>query len=135
MAKKTRKQKQRAVERRVGPSVAPPTATAPSGVAVEAEDLQPLASPSAAVTVEAASTDPARRRVERVSAVAAPIGRPRPVRGQASGYIQPLESDDAAIPFDRVPYVPADLRRVAFIAALMIALIIVADIVVSNVVK
>jgi len=31
--------------------------------------------------------------------------------------------------------VPADLRRVAIIAGLMIALIIVADIIVSNVVK
>jgi hypothetical protein len=135
MAKKTRKQKQRAVQRRAGPSVAPPTATAPSGVAVEAEDLQPVAAPSAEVAVDLGSPEPARRRVERVSPVAAPIGRPKAVRGQSTGYIQPLESDDAAIPFDRVPYVPADLRRVAIIATLMIALIIVADIVVSNVVK
>ncbi len=57
------------------------------------------------------------------------------MRGQDTSYIQPLESEDAAIPFDRVPYVPADLRRVAIIAVLMIALIIVADIIVSNVVK
>jgi hypothetical protein len=135
MAKKTRKQKQRAVQRRLGPSIAPPTATAPSGVAVEAEDLQPVEAPAASVAVDLTAAEPARRRVERVSGVAAPIGRPKLVRGQVSGYIQPLESDDAAIPFDRVPYVPADLRRVAIIAALMIALIIVADIVVSNVVK
>jgi hypothetical protein len=135
MAKKTRKQKQRAVQRRPGPSVAPPTATAPSGVAVEAEDLQPVASASASAAVDLGSTEPARRRVERVSQAAAPLGRVKPVRGQNTSYIQPLESDDAAIPFDRVPYVPADLRRVAIIAVLMIALIIVADIVVSNVVK
>ncbi len=135
MAKKTRKQKQRAVQRRQGPSVAPPTATAPSGVAVEAEDLQPVASPAADMAIDLGGAGPARRRVERVSPMAAPVARPKPGRTQASGYIQPLESEDAAIPFDRVPYVPADLRRVAFIAALMIALIIVADIVVTNVVK
>jgi hypothetical protein len=136
MAKKTRKQKQRATTRRPGPSVAPPTATAPTGVAVEAEDVQPAEPASSVLT----TADPGRRRVERVSgataaaaAAAAPV-RTR-VRGQAATYIQPLDSDDAAIPFDRVPYVPADLRRVAIIAGLMIALIIVADIIVSNVVK
>jgi hypothetical protein len=136
MAKKTRKQKQRTATRRPGPSTAPPSATAPSGVAVEAEDLQPAAS----VVAEVKSADPGRRRVERVTpaaaaAVASPAGRARPARGQTAGYIQPLESEDAAIPFDRVPYVPADLRRVAIIAGLMILLIIVADIIVSNVVK
>ena len=134
MAKKSRKQKQRATTRRPGPSAAPPSATAPTGVAVEAEDLQPAtraAGPLAAID----AVDPGRRRVERVSAVAAPTTLSRPARGQATGYIQPLESEDAAIPFDRVPYVPADLRRVAIIAGLMIALIIVADIIVSNVVK
>ena len=135
MAKKTRKQKQRAVQRRPGPSMAPPTATAPSGVAVEAEDLQPVAPASASVAVDLGGADTARRRVERVSPAAAPLGRARPARGQSTSYIQPLESEDAAIPFDRVPYVPADLRRVAVIAVLMIALIIVADIIVSNVVK
>jgi hypothetical protein len=135
MAKKTRKQKQRAVQRRPGPSVAPPTATAPTGVAVEAEDLQPAASAAGSVAVDLGSADTARRRVERVSPTAAPVGRARPARGQNTSYIQPLESEDAAIPFDRVPYVPADLRRVAVIAAMMIALIIIADIVVSNVVK
>jgi hypothetical protein len=131
MAKKTRKQKRRATTRRPGPSVAPPTASAPTGVAVEAEDLQP-ASP---VAGEVTALDPGRRRVERLSGAAATTARPRPARGVAAGYIQPLESEDAAIPFDRVPYVPADLRRVAIIAGLMIALIIVADIIVSNVVK
>jgi hypothetical protein len=99
-------------------------------VAVEAEDIQPAAS----VAVDLTAPEPARRRVERVSGAAAPT-RARPGRVQSTGYIQPLESDDAAIPFDRVPYVPADLRRVAIIAGVMIALIIVADIIVSNVVK
>jgi len=131
MAKKTRKQKQRATTRRPGPSVARPTAITPTGVGVEAEDLQPTPEESG----ELAAVDPGRRRVERVSAADAPVARPRPARGLGAGYIQPLESEDAAIPFDRVPYVPADLRRVAIIAGLMIALIIIADIIVSNVVK
>ena len=47
---------------------------------------------------------------------------------------QPLESDDAAIPFDRVPYVPADLRRVAVMAVCMVVLIIIAALIVSRVV-
>jgi hypothetical protein len=134
MAKKTRKQKQRATTRRPGPSVARPTATAPTGVAVEAEDLQPAAPPAAPASDDVIIVDPGRRRVERVSE-AATLTRPRPARGQPAAYIQPLDTEDAAIPFDRVPYVPADLRRVAVIASLMIALIIVADIIVSNVVK
>ncbi|HSP65826.1 MAG TPA: hypothetical protein VLO10_06515 [Candidatus Deferrimicrobium sp.] len=137
MAKKTRKQKQRAALRSAGASVAYPTATAPTGVAVEAEDLQPAPSADDAAAGEVAAQQPAdqRRRVERVSPSGAPVGRSKPGRTQVAPFIRPLDSDDAAIPFDRVPYVPADLRRVAVIAALMIALIIVADIVVSNVVK
>jgi hypothetical protein len=47
----------------------------------------------------------------------------------------PLESDDAAIPFDRVPYVRADLRRVAVIAGLMVVVIVIAAIVVSHIVS
>jgi hypothetical protein len=145
MAKKTRKQKQRSVQRRPSPSTAPPTQSAPTGVAVEAEDLQPAtaadtaaASPAASVAVTIPASDPGRRRVQRVSPAASPPGatpRVRPGRPQPAGYIQPLETEDAAIPFDRVPYVPSDLRRVAIIATVMVALIIVADIIVSNVVK
>jgi hypothetical protein len=48
---------------------------------------------------------------------------------------EPLPPDDAAIPFDRVPYVPGDLRRVLVIAALMVVLVVIADVVISNVVK
>jgi len=47
---------------------------------------------------------------------------------------QPLDTEDAAIPFDRVPYVPADLRRVLVIALMMVALIIIAAVVVTHVV-
>jgi hypothetical protein len=149
MAKKTRKQKQRAVTRRPSPSFRPltsgapgaaaATGTAPTGAA-DVEDIevveepQPVADAAASVAVDIPASGPGRRRVERVGA-SAPITRPRSTRGQTQGYIQALESEDAAIPFDRVPYVPADLRRVAIIAGLMIVLIIVADIIVSNVVK
>lgn len=144
MAKKTRKQKQRAVARRPSPSFAPLPSGAPRPAAASAatapanvddiEEAQPLADAAASVAVDIPASDPGRRRVERVAA-SAPTARPRSTRGQTQGYIQALESDDAAIPFDRVPYVPADLRRVAIIAGLMIVLIIVADIIVSNVVK
>jgi hypothetical protein len=144
MAKKTRKQKQRAVTRRPSPSFRPLTSGAPgapaaSGAATpatveEVEEAQPVADAAASVAVDIPASEHGRRRVERVAA-SAPTARPRSTRGQTQGYIQALETDDAAIPFDRVPYVPADLRRVAIIAGLMIVLIIVADIIVSNVVK
>jgi hypothetical protein len=123
MAKKTRKQKQRAATRRPG---------MPAAAAASDDDAGVVAVTT--VPVAAVDADPTRRRVERVSGVT-PGLRVRPARSQAPGYIQPLDSDDAAIPFDRVPYVPADLRRVAIIAGIMIALIIIADIIVSNVVK
>jgi len=132
MAKKTRKQKQRAATRRPGmPATATPDGIAPATAASD-DDAGVVAVTT--VPVAAVDADPTRRRVERVSGLT-PGLRVRPARSQAPGYIQPLESDDAAIPFDRVPYVPADLRRVAIIAGIMIALIIIADIIVSNVVK
>ena len=152
MAKKTRKQKQRAVARKPSPSFRPMTSgapgaaaatgTAPAGAAEvdEIDDVevvdesQPVADVAASMAVRIPASAARRRRVERVGA-GAPVARPRSTRGQTQGYIQALESEDAAIPFDRVPYVPADLRRVAIIAAIMIVLIIVADIIVSNVVK
>ncbi|MGA9114257.1 MAG: hypothetical protein WB802_10755, partial [Candidatus Dormiibacterota bacterium] len=62
----------------------------------------------------------------------------QPVRsarfGSAAAMVEPLDSDDPAIPFDRVPYVPSDLRRVATIAALMVVLILIAWAIVSHVV-
>jgi hypothetical protein len=135
MAKKTRKQKQRAATRRPGMPAAVPDGVAPATAAAGDGDAGVVAVTTVpAVPVAAVDADPTRRRVERVSGLT-PGLRVRPARSQAPGYIQPLESDDAAIPFDRVPYVPADLRRVAIIAGIMIALIIIADIIVSNVVK
>ena len=80
----------------------------------------------------------ARRRIERLSQSAAPATRAsRPGRGpaNAAALFQPLDTEDAAIPFDRVPYVPADLRRVAITAGLMIVLILIAAVVVTRVVQ
>jgi hypothetical protein len=135
MAKKTRKQKQRAATRRPGmPAAAAPDGIAPATAAGDDDAGVVAVTTVPAMPVAAVDADPTRRRVERVSGLT-PGLRVRPARSQAPGYIQPLESDDAAIPFDRVPYVPADLRRVAIIAGIMIALIIIADIIVSNVVK
>jgi hypothetical protein len=77
------------------------------------------------------------RRVGRV-APAPPIARgPRPAapRGVAPRAADALDPADPSIPLERVPYVQADLRRVAVIAGLMVLLIIVADIVVRTVVK
>ena len=159
MAKKTRKQKQRAATRR---PAAPRPPTAPqqrwdlpgaSGASVasvateeplaEAEgDLdaisdgeEPVAAAPVAAPAGAAPAGAPRRRIERLSQ-AAPA---RPARGRgpanAAAMFQPLDSEDAAIPFDRVPYVPSDLRRVAIMAAFMVGLIIIAAIVVTHVVQ
>ena len=139
MAKKTRKQKQRAATRRPGaPARAAPAATTREAVAPAPvtprpsipwelpESILPLpGTPLAAVDASS------RRRVQRVN----PAAQPRPVRGQASAaaLFQPLDSEEAAIPFDRVPYVPRDLRRVAIMAALMVVLILIAAFVVTRI--
>ena len=79
----------------------------------------------------ASADSPVRRRVQRVN----PAAQPRPIRGQASAaaLFQPLDSEEAAIPFDRVPYVPRDLRRVAIMASLMVVLILIAAFVVTRI--
>ncbi|MBV8196098.1 MAG: hypothetical protein JOY80_11305 [Candidatus Dormibacteraeota bacterium] len=147
MAKKTRKQKQRAAARRAGPvrttggsisawdiprdgasTAAPesPSDSTPTGGDTEAPIVAAAALP--------ASTAAPRRRIERLSqAAAARPGRRGPTNTAA--MFQPLDNEDAAIPFDRVPYVPADLRRVAIIAGLMVLLIIIAAFIVTNIVK
>jgi hypothetical protein len=157
MAKKTRKQKQRAAPRRPGtPAPATPGAATrqvssqasavarPVQTRVLPESVLPLAGdeleiesepidaeePAAAAAAVATDTT-ARRRVERVN----PAAQPRIPRGQmsAAAMFLPLDSDDAAIPFDRVPYVPRDLRRVAIMASLMVVLILIAAVVVTRI--
>jgi hypothetical protein len=163
MAKKTRKQKQRAATRRPGAPVTAPAAAARPVVApapptqrraqplVLPETILPLPGVELEIESEPVDDEPvddgpvaatpedfapvsdgaARRRVQRVN----PAAQPRQTRGQvsAAAMFQPLDSEEAAIPFDRVPYVPSDLRRVAIIASLMVGLILIAAFVVTRV--
>ncbi len=149
MAKKTRKQKQRSTTRRpAGAAPARPLATAAprplsATAALEEPEAAPSQAPVATATTQTLGSDAARRRVGRIgpTAPASPVGgrqQRQPVRsarfGSAAAMVEPLDSDDPAIPFDRVPYVPSDLRRVATIAALMVVLILIAWAIVSRVV-
>jgi hypothetical protein len=152
MAKKTRKQKQRAPARRVQtPAPAPRTAATATqrpavpqilpqsvfplpgeGVEIESEpDGTAVAATAATEDAYAAADGSSRRRVQRINPVAQPRSGSRQV--STAAMFLPLDSDDAAIPFDRVPYVPRDLRRVAIMASLMIVLILIAAFVVTRI--
>ncbi|MFN2451496.1 MAG: hypothetical protein ABR541_04005 [Candidatus Dormibacteria bacterium] len=105
------------------PPAAPATATA---TADDVTVAPPAAAPPAVV----------RRGVGRVEPGAAARRREGAARaGSLSAGFEPLDPADPAIPYDRVPYVPADLRRVAVIAGAMILLILLADIIVTHAVK
>lgn len=141
MAKKTRKQKQRAAARRSGVRTASSPLTLPQRVdalvaADSAAEAGPAPEPAAAAAVSTAEPG-SRRRIERLSQAGATARTGRPGRGpvNAAAQFQPLDTEDAAIPFDRVPYVPADLRRVAITAAMMVVLILIAAVVVTHVVQ
>jgi len=148
MAKKTRRQKQRAARRPIASSPGALTPGIPrqpaldvAGATATDEDLAPgdaeLTSAVSSAPAAAAGGGSTRRRIERVTPTAAAArGAARPGRGpaNAAAMFAPLESEDAAIPFDRVPYVPSDLRRVAAMAGLMVVLIIIAAVIVSRVV-
>jgi hypothetical protein len=155
MAKKTRKQKQRSPARRVqppGPAARSATPSAPvaprpavpqvlpqsvlplagAGLEIESEpDGTGAAANAATEDAYAAADGSSRRRVQRINPVAQPRSGSRQV--STAAMFLPLESDDAAIPFDRVPYVPRDLRRVAIMASLMIVLILIAAFVVTRI--
>lgn len=76
------------------------------------------------------------RRVGRIApaaVAAAPVVK-APPRGVARAE-PALDVEDPSIPLERVPYVRADLRRVAVIAGVMVILIVIADFVVRAVVK
>jgi hypothetical protein len=161
MARKTRRQKQRAAARQpalaqarpavrpapaaVGRALGPPTGGAERPAPAPPAALpgpQPAPSADGPAGAPAAGAEaPARRRVERIvpGAAATAAGNrqprpaaPRPRSWNAAASIEPLDSDDPAIPFDRVPYVPADLRRVGMIAALMVVLILIAWVLVAH---
>jgi hypothetical protein len=155
MAKKTRKQKQRAPARRpqaAGPAPRPaapstPVATRPVAAQAVPESRLPIphddpeiqaepdgangAAAAAAEDAYAAADGSSRRRVQRINPVAQPRSGSRQV--STAAMFLPLDSEDAAIPFDRVPYVPRDLRRVAIMASLMIVLILIAAFVVTRI--
>lgn len=110
----------------------------------ESDGPMPLPPPAPAVPAEPAAAAPAdatyRRRVGRIdpSAAAQRAAQAQRPKGRAqstAAMFEPLPPDDAAIPFDRVPYVPGDLRRVLIIAGLMVVLIVVANFVINAVVK
>ncbi len=132
MAKKTKAQERRRVTRVADDTAATPAdvaedVTETSDVETSGDDVSATPSDTAPAVVPA----PSRRRVARAGARAAKYGR-NPAAIAAD--FEPLPADDAAIPFDRVPYVPADLRRVALMATLMIVLIIIAAFVVPRIV-
>jgi hypothetical protein len=74
---------------------------------------------------------PAARRVGRLDPASA-AGRKAVRQQRQQATFAPLDPEDPAIPFDRVPYVPGDLRRVAIMAGFMVLLIIVAALVVTH---
>jgi hypothetical protein len=142
VAKKTRKQKQRAAAaatRRAPAQAAAPRAAFPSPTPMATQPgaaTQPADEAADLDVASVAAEGTGRRRIERLNPAAPSVRTPqRPQRGSSTAAMfRPLESDDAAIPFDRVPYVPADLRRVAVMAACMVLLIIIAAVIVSHVV-
>ena len=52
--------------------------------------------------------------------------------GSSAALIEDLPPDNASIPLDRVPYVPGDLLRVAIMAIIMVALIIIGGLITAH---
>ncbi len=80
----------------------------------------------------AAATPAGARRVGRLDPASAAGRRTTKAQQKQQSAFAPLDPEDPAIPFDRVPYVPADLRRVAIMAGFMVLLIIIAAVVVTH---
>jgi hypothetical protein len=155
MPKKTRAARQAAARRRPQPRPGPAPGTRPPGAPPPgtpnggpggyggpgADEEGPNGGVGLGDAEEAEATAPARtgslpataRRVGRVDPATA--RRTKTQQRQAAAGFAPLDPDDPAIPFDRVPYVPADLRRVAIIGGLMVLLIVVAAIIVTHTVS
>jgi hypothetical protein len=80
-----------------------------------------------------AATAPAgARRVGRLDPAGVAGRRTTKAQQKQQSSFPPLDPEDPAIPFDRVPYVPADLRRVAIMAGFMVVLIMIAAVVVTH---
>lgn len=155
MTKKTRAQRQQAARRRPqprpgmpggagpsrpigGPGGPPTQAPAPVEPAADLDagtDDEEEAVPAAAAAPAAPAArpgGPAARRVGRLDpAQAAAVRRGKAQQKQQQTFA-PLDPEDPGIPFDRVPYVPADLRRVAIMAGFMVVLILIAAVVVTH---
>jgi len=105
----------------------------------ELPEAEPAGTPAARPQVAAVAPVSERRRIGRIDPTAAAVRQTQRAKSgrqqSTASMFEPLPPDDDAIPFDRVPYVPGDLRRVLAIAAMMIVLVVVADVVISNVVK
>ena len=152
MTKRTRASRQQAARRRPQPRPPAPggvASRAPGGVPQPGADVDvptdhdeaPNGSSSAVEDEAAAPAAPAAaarptpapgggRRVGRIDP-AAGARRLRPQQKQQATFA-PLDPEDPAIPFDRVPYVPGDLRRVAVMAGLMVLLILIAAVIVTH---
>lgn len=152
MTKRTRATRQQAGRRRPpqprpsGPGGGPPGAAGggpgrPGGLGVPVDqddtvngldtaEMGDAAPEPAAPGARPAPAPGGARRVGRIDPASA-ARRLRPQQKQQSTFA-PLDPEDPSIPFDRVPYVPADLRRVAIMAGLMVLLIIVAAVVVTH---
>lgn len=117
MARKTRKQ--RSTTRRPGPRPAQPAPPNPAN--------RPAAAPAAetaAPTSPRVGGDQALVRAVEMSLGPGTVAR----RGQRGGLT--LDSGEAAIPLDRVPYFTSDLVRVAVTGAAMIVLLVLAALIV-----
>ena len=109
---------------------APVSGASPGAPAAEPAAELPAAPPPAA------PAPVVRRGVGRITPGTAGRRREGAARaGSLSAGFEPLDPADPSIPYDRVPYVPADLRRVAIIAGAMILLILIADVIVTHAVK
>jgi hypothetical protein len=88
---------------------------------------------TAAPAAPGTATAPAgARRVGRLDPAGAAGRRTTKAQQKQQASFAPLDPEDPAIPFDRVPYVPADLRRVAIMAGFMVVLILIAAVVVTH---
>jgi hypothetical protein len=145
MTKRTRSGRQQPPARRrpqPRPATAPGGATpgAPGGglggAGASARE-EPARNGGAAVEKTAAApvaaTAPAgARRVGRLDPAGVAGRRTTKAQQKQQSSFPPLDPEDPAIPFDRVPYVPADLRRVAIMAGFMVVLIMIAAVVVTH---
>lgn len=94
--------------------------------------VEETAAPAAPAAPGTATAPAGARRVGRLDPAGAAGRRTTKAQQKQQASFAPLDPEDPAIPFDRVPYVPADLRRVAIMAGFMVVLILIAAVVVTH---